>query len=114
MFAPLSDRERRAAESGTSGSESDDPAPIIPVPIDAPDPDWSWLRPTEAKGEPVGTWIYRTADGAVAFHVVRWKNVDPQGRKIIRPVTWIGDAWALRVMPDETRTTIRVRREAAA
>ena len=99
MFAPLSDRERRAAESGTSGSESDDPAPIIPVPIDAPDPDWSWLRPTEAKGEPVGTWIYRTADGAVAFHVVRWKNVDPQGRKIIRPVSWIGDAWALRVMP---------------
>ena len=99
MFARLSDRERRAAESGTSGSESDDPAPIIPVPIDAPDPDWSWLRPPKAKGEPVGTWIYRTADGAVAFHVVRWKNVDPQGRKIIRPVSWIGDAWALRVMP---------------
>ena len=35
----------------------------------------------------MGTWTYLTPDGAVAFHVVRWENVDPNGRKVIRPAT---------------------------
>ncbi len=39
-------------------------------------------------GAPVNWWTYFTEDGAIAFHVVRWKHKDPQERDVIRPVTW--------------------------
>ena len=100
MFAPLSDAELREAERATPVDRNEKPEPLVPVPTDAPSPDWAGLRPEEAVGEPVGTWTYLTADGADAFHVVRWENVDPDGRKVIRPVTWTGVRWALKAVSD--------------
>lgn len=99
MFEPFSDAELSKAKRAAPVGMGEKPGPIVPASVNAPDPDWRRLRPPKAKGEPVGTWIYLTADGAIAFYVVRWKNVDPQGRKIIRPVSWIGDRWAIKAMP---------------
>ena len=100
MFEPLSDDELRQSERPAPVDRNEKPEPIIPVPVDAPAPDWCQVRPKEAVGEPVGTWTYLTADGADAFHVVRWKNVDPDGRKVIRPVAWTGATWSLKAMTD--------------
>ena len=99
MFDPFTDDELREAERSVPADKSEDPQPIVPVPADAPKLDWSRLRPTEAKGDPVGTWSYLTADGEVAFHVARWENEDPHGRKVIRPATWNGTRWVLKAMP---------------
>ena len=71
MFGPLNEDELREAERTAPASKDADPRPIVPAPADAPDPDWRRLRPLKAKGDPVGTWTYLTADGADAFHVVR-------------------------------------------
>lgn len=98
MFEPLTDVEFWAAECATSNGKGEEPEPIIPVPVDAPEPDWSELRPPQAKGDPVGAWTYFTADAEVAFHLARWDNVDPHERKIIRPVTWNGARWVLKAM----------------
>ena len=99
MFDPFTDDELREAEQSVTADKSEDPQPIVPVPVDAPKLDWSRLRPPEAKGDPVGTWSYLTADGEVAFHVARWENEDPHGRKVIRPATWNGTRWVLKAMP---------------
>ena len=99
MFEPFTDDELQAAQRAAPVDTDGKPEPIIPVPVDAPEPDWSQLRPPEATGDPVGTWTYLTADGEIAFHVARWDNVDPHGRKIIRPATWNGARWVLKAMP---------------
>ena len=100
MFGPLNEDELREAERAAPTSKDVDPRPIVPAPADAPDPDWRRLRPLKAKGDPVGTWTYLTVDDEVAFHVARWENVDPHGRKVIRPAAWTGVEWALKAMPD--------------
>ena len=100
MFEPFSDTELRQSERTAPVDRNEKPEPIVPVLVDAPAPDWCQVRPKEAAGEPVRTWTYLTADGADAFRVVRWKNVDPDGRKVIRPVAWTGDTWALKAMSD--------------
>ena len=99
MFDPLGDAEIRVSERAAPADKNEDPKPIVPAPADAPERDWSQLRPPEAKGDPVGTWTYLTADGEVAFHVARWENVDPHGHKVIRPATWNGARWVLKAMP---------------
>ena len=48
MFLRLSPDDLRAGEHGARAGEKDDYTPVIPVPKDAPDPDWHKLRPTEA------------------------------------------------------------------
>ena len=55
-------------------------------------------------GAPVNWWTYFTEDGAIAFHVVRWKHKEPQERDVIRPVTWCRlpngrTRWLCRAMP---------------
>ena len=75
--------------------------PVIPVPPDAPAPDWGKLRPREATGDPVKIWTYHTAEGGVAFYVARWLPKDPDDgrKKVIRPATWDGSKWRLKGMP---------------
>ena len=73
--------------------------PVIPVPPDAPAPDWDKLRPQEATGDPVKIWTYPTAEGGVAFYVARWLLKDPDDDKVIRPATWDGSKWRLKGMP---------------
>ena len=104
MFEPLSDAELRVSERAAPADMSDDAQPIVPVPVDAPDLDWSRLRPKEATGEPVKIWLYHTADSEFAFYVARWKPRDPCERKVIRPATWCQfsdgrEQWAPRAMP---------------
>ena len=104
MFEPFTDDELQAAERVACIDKSGDLQLIVPVPVDAPEPDWSQLRPQGAIGEPVGTWTYLTADGEVAFYVVRWKPENPIKRKVIRPITWCQfpdgrEGWALKTMP---------------
>ena len=53
MFEQTSDVELRVSERAAPADKSEDPQPIVPVPIDAPEVDWSRLRPKEATGEPV-------------------------------------------------------------
>ena len=98
MFEPFTDDKLQAAERVALIGKSEDSQPIVPVPADAPELDWTWLRPPQAKGDPVGAWTYFTADAEVAFHVARWNNVDPHERKIIRPATWNGARWVLKAM----------------
>ena len=67
MFEPFTDDELQGAERVAFIDKSEDLRPIIPVPVDAPEPDWSELRPAEAMGEPVKTWLYHMADGEFVF-----------------------------------------------
>ncbi len=92
MFHRLSPDDRRAGEHAVRAGEKDDYTPVIPVPKDAPAPDWNKLRPKEAIGDPVGTWRYHTAENELASYVARWEPKDPNGRKkkVIRPATWNG------------------------
>ena len=99
MFDPLSPEERRAGEHVAPAGRKDDYTPVIPVPEDAPDPDWRKLRPKEAKGDPEHVWTYPTEEGGVAFYVVRWKARNGPPEKIIRPATWSGREWRLKAMP---------------
>ena len=69
MFEPFTVDELQAAERAAPVDTNEKPEPLVPVPTDAPSPDWARLRPEEAIGEPVGTWTYHTVDGADAFHI---------------------------------------------
>ena len=74
------------------------PAPVIPVPANALQPDWPTLRPQAATTDmPTDTWTYHTGEGERAFIVARWMGRD--GKKFVRPVCWVGTKWALRAMP---------------
>ena len=104
MFAPLSDSELREAERAMPTGKGEEPEPIIPAPADAPEVDWSRLRPKNAIGDPVKVWLYHAADGEFAFYVARWKPRNPCERKIVRPATWCRfpdgrEEWALKAMP---------------
>ena len=101
MFHRLSPDERQAGEHGAPAGEKDDYTPVIPVPKDAPAPDWNKLRPTKATGDPVWTWPYHTAENELALYVALWKPKDPNARKkkVIRPATWDGTEWKLKGMP---------------
>ena len=104
MFEPFTVDELQAAERATPVDRNEKPEPLVPVPTDAPSPDWTRLRPKKTKGEPMGTWAYLTADGDVAFYVARWKPKNPNKRKIIRPVTWCQfpngcEGWTLKALP---------------
>ena len=94
MFEPLTDGEGSAAAKADMDSG---PSPIVPVPADAPQPNWPSLRPKEATTDaPTETWTYHTGNGGSAFVVARWMGRD--GKKIVRPVCWVGTKWALRAM----------------
>ena len=101
MFLRLSPDDLRAGEHGARAGEKDDYTPVIPVPKDAPAPDWNKLRPTDATGDPVRTWRYHTAENELARYVARWKPKDPNDpkEKVIRPATWNGTEWKLKGMP---------------
>ena len=95
MFEPLSDDDREAT---AIVSPAKGPAPVIPVPANALQPDWPTLRPQAATTDmPTDTWTYHTGEGERAFIVARWMGRD--GKKIVRPVCWVGTKWALRAMP---------------
>lgn len=103
MFRPLRDAELQAAERAAPVDRNEKPKPIVPVPTDAPTPDWPRLRPEEAASEPVKIWPYHAADGEVAFYIARWKSENPNERKVIRPVTWCRspngrEGWALKAL----------------
>ena len=97
MFVPLSDEERASAtEAGQCNADAF--KVVIPIPDDAPEPNWSTLRPTGADGDPANVWIYRTAVGGRAFLVARWDKSNDG--KEIRPLTWNGCRWQSRAMPN--------------
>jgi hypothetical protein len=60
----------------------DQPRPVLPVPADAPAPDFR--HPSH--GEPSTVWPYYDADGRVLLYVARFDHAD--GRKDICPLTW--------------------------
>ena len=104
MFEPLSDVGLREVERATSNGKSEEPEPIVPAPADAPELDWSRLRPRKATGEPVKIWLYHAADGEFAFYVARWKPRDPSERKVVRPASWCRfpdgrEEWVLKAIP---------------
>ena len=90
MFAPLTEAERAAASTIQS---EDEPGPVAPVPGDAPEPDWHKLLGCS----PMATWTYRTANGAIAFHVARINRSN--GKKDFFPATWKDEGWVLKAMP---------------
>ena len=55
MFEPFTVDELQAAERATPVDRNEKPEPLVPVPTDAPSPDWTRLRPKKTKGEPMGT-----------------------------------------------------------
>ena len=70
MFEPLTDGEGSAAAKADMDSG---PPPIVPVPAEAPQPNWPSLRPKEATTDaPPETWTYHTGNGGSAFVVARW------------------------------------------
>jgi putative DNA primase/helicase len=80
-FAPLRLDERTDAESvSLHGWEKSASEILVPVPPDAPP-----IPPHPRYGEPVARWIYRTADGEVAFLVCRFEP--PREHKQILPLT---------------------------
>ena len=97
MFRPQSPDWHQAGACLAPAGKRDDYRPVIPVPPDAPNPDWRALRPPEAISDPVTTWVYRKEDESIAFHVGRWEAAN--GDKVIRPVTWDGTRWRLKAMP---------------
>ena len=58
MFRDLSPDEPEAGVRAAPTGKKDDYRPVIPVPEDAPAPDWDKLRPQEAIGDPVKIWTY--------------------------------------------------------
>lgn len=60
----------------------DQPRPIVPVPADAPQPDFR--HPSH--GEPAAVWAYYDAVGRVLLYVARFDHAD--GRKDICPLSW--------------------------
>ena len=105
LFKPLSDAEFCEADRAVTAGNGEDLRPAVPVPADAPTPDWHRLRPKEAMGEPEGIWPYHMKDGGIAFYVVRWKPKELSGRKVIRPATWCRypdgrEGWVLREIPE--------------
>ena len=104
MFKRLSDAERRKGKRATPKGNDEGLLPIVPIPSDVSDPDWRRLSTAGVQGAPDARWTYFTESGARAFHVVRWNPKDPNGRKIIRPVTWcrLRDGrvrWVFKAMP---------------
>ena len=105
LFKPLSDAEFCEADRAVTASNGEDLRPAVPVPADAPTPDWHRLRPKEAVGEPEGIWPYHIEDGGIVFYVVRWMPKELSGRKVIRPATWCRypdgrEGWVLKAIPE--------------
>ena len=69
--------ERKAPQ----GKKAADWLPILPVPADAPDPDFHHSR----LGAPVATWTYRDGQGRVLGHVARFEA--PEGKQVL-PLTY--------------------------
>ncbi len=70
------------------------PDPVIPVPAGALKKLNKTTKSDYAKkhhGEAVGGWRYHTAEGGVAFCVVRYNKTD--GHKDIIPYYWTGEYW---------------------
>jgi len=54
MFEPFTDDELQAAKRVAFIDKSGNLQPIVPVPADAPEPDWSQLRPEGSGGRTMG------------------------------------------------------------
>lgn len=112
-FKRLSDEERATTGKDGRGSEGrarDEPTPIIPIPDDAPEPDWFRIATQldDAEGKPDHVWTYYDVHGRRTFLVARWDLPQREGEdkpgKIIRPVTFCilpdgREDWALKAMP---------------
>lgn len=69
------------------------PAAIMPVPADAPPPDFYHPR----HGKPSFTWTYRNAAGELLGHVCRY---DPDGeKKVFSPFIYTSAGWKMAGMP---------------
>ena len=93
MFRDLSPDEPEARERAAPTGKKDDYRPVIPVPSDAPDPDWgAFLNDCIL----TSTWTYQVEGGGTAFLLAR---VIRNGEKDYQPVTWDGSRWRLKGMP---------------
>ena len=105
MFDPLTDSEQGSAavtNTRLDAGKGEEPARAVPVPSDAPEPDWSVLS---GYGQPSKVWDYRDAEGQCSFLVAQWEmpgsgNGAKPG-KVIRPVAWNGANWTLKAMSED-------------
>jgi hypothetical protein len=95
-FEPLTDDERASVEADALEADAREGKTPRQPPADA--------EPAEAaaarlfRRPPDMFWTYRDAEGAVLFHVGRWK--EGEGRKQILPLSWIeGDGWTFAHWP---------------
>ncbi len=59
MFDPLNDGDH-AAVTATGRPNADEIHVVIPIPDDAPEPNWPTLSPAEVEGNQVKVWTYQT------------------------------------------------------
>ena len=81
MFDPLTDSEQGSAavtNTGLDAGKGEESARTVPVPSDAPEPDWSVLS---SSGQPSKVWDYRDAEGQCSFLVARWEMPGSSGAK---------------------------------
>ena len=93
MFRDLSPDEPEAGERAAPTGKKDVYRPVIPVPSDAPDPDWGAFLNGCILTSP---WTYQVDDGGTAVLLAR---VIRNGEKDYQPVTWDGFRWRLKAMP---------------
>jgi putative DNA primase/helicase len=95
-YGPLSPAER-AAVAAAGAPTLDEGEPVSPIPANAPPPPTRHFE----YGEPAARWIYRDADGAELFHVLRFDF--PDRRKEFCPLTlWRnakGSRWRWKALP---------------
>jgi hypothetical protein len=100
MFAPLPASGRAAARPGEAARSK--PAPIVPVPADAPE--CAWRHPKH--GPPVAKWPYHDGGGRLVAYAARVEFVGTDGKrgKEVLPISYcrIGGercAWRARALP---------------
>ena len=95
-FAPLTEAERANALAQAEEAQETPAAKLICPPAGAEAGESAATRLFGRK--PDGFWTYRTADGAIAFHVGRWNEAD--GAKTFRPVSWhVSEGWKFAAWP---------------
>src|SRR5712691_7490119 len=100
MFAPLPAGEGAPARPGETARSK--PAPIVPVPADAPE--CAWRHPKH--GPPVAMWPYRDGGGRLVAYAARVEFVCTDGKrgKGVLPISYCrisGEscAWRARALP---------------
>ncbi len=103
MFAPLPVSDRAAG--GSASGAAPKPAPIVPVPVDAPECDWRHPK----HGEPVAMSAYHNRQGTLVGYAVRveYHGANGEREKDVLPITYCrierADghyyAWRARALP---------------